>query len=55
MSYKEDHTINIDTVENVIKFSRKSERGTCEHKNIQISAEEDEVLCTDCNVRLNPV
>ena len=55
MSYKEDHTINIDTVENVIKFSRKSERGTCEHKNIQISAEENEVLCTDCNVRLNPV
>ena len=55
MSYKEDHTINIDTVENVIKFSRKSERGTCEHKNIHISAEEDEVLCTDCNVRLNPV
>ena len=55
MSYKEDHTINIDTVENVIKFSRKSERGTCEHKNIQISAEENEVLCTDCNVRLNPI
>ena len=44
VSYKEDHTINIDTVENVIKFSRKSERGTCEHKNIQISAEENEVL-----------
>ena len=55
MSYKEDHTISINTSENVIKFSRKSERGTCEHKNIQISAEEDEVLCTDCNVRLNPV
>ena len=55
MSYKEDRTINIDTVENVIKFSRKSERGTCEHKNIRISAEENEVLCTDCNVRLNPV
>ena len=51
MSYKEDHTINIDTVENVIKFSRKSERGTCEHKNIQISAEENEVLCTDCKAR----
>ena len=55
MSYKEDHTISINTSENVIKFSRKSERGTCEHKNIQISAEENEVLCTDCNVRLNPV
>ena len=55
MSYKEDHTISINTQENVIKFSRKFGRSTCEHKNIQISAEEDEVLCTDCNVRLNPV
>ena len=55
MSYKEDHTISINTSENVIKFSRKSGRGTCEHKNIQISAEENEVLCTDCNVRLNPI
>ncbi len=53
--HKEDQMISINTEENVIKFSRKFERNTCDHKNIQISAEENEVLCTDCNVRLNPV
>lgn len=53
--HKEDQMISINTEENVIKFSRKFERNACDHKNIQISAEENEVLCTDCNVRLNPV
>lgn len=53
--HKEDQMISINTEENVINFSRKFERNACDHKNIQISAEENEVLCTDCNVRLNPV
>lgn len=52
---REDHTISIDNEENVIKFTRKVESNTCEHNHIQISAEENEVLCTDCNVRLNPI
>ena len=54
-TFKESHTINIDDSENVITFARKVERNTCEHKHIEISAEDNEVLCTDCNVRLNPI
>lgn len=53
--YKESHTISINDDEKVIKFARKFERSACEHKHIEVSAEENEVLCTDCNVRLNPV
>ena len=54
-TFKESHTIDINDSENVITFTRKIERNTCEHKHIEISAEDNEVLCTDCNVRLNPI
>lgn len=53
--YRESHTISMNEDEKVIKFTRKFERSSCEHKHIEVSVEENEVLCTDCNVRLNPI
>ena len=53
--YQQGYTISIDDDEKIIKFAGKSEKRICQHKHIQISSEENEVLCTDCNVRLNPI
>ena len=54
-NFKESHEININEEDQVIKFTRTSQRGACEHKLVEISEEDDEILCKDCNVRLNPI
>ncbi|WP_336964087.1 hypothetical protein [Acinetobacter pittii] len=47
--------IQIDEEQQVIKFTRKRELIDCDHKNIQVSEEERELLCIDCNTKLNPI
>lgn len=50
------YTLNMCPDENVINFKRKSWKPReCEHFKIEVSLERNEVLCTDCNTRLNPV
>ena len=53
--YKEKHTIEINDNENVIKFSRISEKSECQHNRVTICNEESEIVCKDCNAKLNPV
>ncbi len=53
--FQEKHLIQIDEEQQVIKFIRKRELIECDHKHIQISEGESEVLCIDCNTKLNPV
>ncbi|WP_394651383.1 hypothetical protein [uncultured Acinetobacter sp.] len=53
--YEEKHTISVNDQDQLIKFERKYDRPVCHHKNIQISEQDSEVLCTDCNTKLNPV
>ncbi|PRV98464.1 hypothetical protein CSB87_2984 [Acinetobacter sp. AR_0276] len=48
-------TIQVDKDKQVIQFTRKREISECDHGHIQISEEDSEVLCTDCNTKLNPV
>ncbi|MDF2417276.1 hypothetical protein GWP85_07055 [Acinetobacter beijerinckii] len=55
MSYEEKYSIEVNDTEKVIKFTRKLERSTCLHKHIEISRENDQVLCLDCKTSLNPV
>ncbi|ELX04075.1 hypothetical protein [Acinetobacter baumannii] len=56
MSHFHDvQTIQVDKDKQVIQFTRKREISECDHGHIQISEEDSEVLCTDCNTKLNPV
>jgi hypothetical protein len=56
MSHFQDvQSINIHNEQQVIQFTRKREINACDHGHIQISEEDSEVLCTDCNTKLNPV
>ena len=56
MSYFQDkQLIQVDGDQQVIKFTRKREITECAHGHIQISKEDSEVLCIDCNTKLNPV
>ncbi|WP_353174118.1 hypothetical protein [Acinetobacter rudis] len=53
--HQETFQIAIDDDKQVIQFSRKIQKKECAHKHIQISEEDNEVLCTDCNTSLNPI
>ncbi|MDX8161826.1 hypothetical protein [Acinetobacter pittii] len=53
--FQDKQLIQIDEEQQVIKFTPKRELRKCDHKHIQISEEESEVLCIDCNAKLNPV
>ena len=53
--FQDVQSIHIDNAQQVIQFTRKREITVCNHGHIQISEEDSEVLCTDCNTKLNPV
>lgn len=53
--YPETSTINIKDDEKVIKFERKIQHFECKHNHIQVSEMDSEVLCLDCNTKLNPI
>lgn len=53
--YLETHIINIKDDEKVIKFERVFQRAECKHSHIEISEEDNEVLCLDCKTKLNPI
>lgn len=48
-------TIKINQDEKVIKFSRSVKKAECGHLNIEISEDDSELLCLDCNTKLNPI
>lgn len=50
-----NYSVCIDTDENIIKFTGEYPVKKCEHKNISVSLERNDILCTDCNTRLNPI
>lgn len=47
-------TVVIQFDKDAAKFGANRARG-CSHLRVEISVSESEVLCKDCNVRLNPV
>lgn len=49
------YSVCIDTDENIIKFSGDYSSKPCEHQNIQVSLERNDIYCKDCNTSLNPV
>lgn len=51
----EGYSVNIDTDENIIKFQREYPEKTCKHYHIYVSIERNDLLCKDCNARLNPI
>lgn len=53
--FQNKQLIQIDEVQQIIKFTPKRELRKCDHKHIQISEEESEILCIDCKTKLNPV
>lgn len=56
MSNETPYTLDLNPEENVINFTRGFRKPReCQHYKIQISLEENELLCTDCNTRLNPI
>lgn len=54
-NYEETHIIRIDDDRKIIKFERNVKRSECNHGNIRISEQDSEVLCLDCNMKLDPV
>lgn len=51
----EKHDIEINEDEKVIKFTRRFERTECSHNRVSISEDDNEILCKDCNAKLNPI
>ena len=53
--FQDKHVIHVDEQNQVIKFTRRNEIVECDHGRIQISKEDNEILCMDCKTKLNPV
>lgn len=54
-NYQDNNTVEIDENDSVIRFSKKTDQRKCKHNRIEYSLEESEVLCLDCNTKLNPI
>lgn len=52
-SYGKKQTVTIE--DNLVKFRSSIEKVECKHRKISISEEDSEVLCEECNTKLNPV
>ena len=51
--YAKNHTITFE--DNVVKFEALTQEVKCEHLQVVISQEDSEIVCKDCNTKLNPV
>lgn len=54
-SYKSNHSISIDTDNQVIQFKRNRSEQRCNHRNVKIFEDELEIDCVDCGQKINPV
>ena len=49
------HSIKINEDEKVIKFIRSFQKKECSHDRVTISVDDNEILCNDCNSKVNAI